>query len=370
MKFTCELCGGSNIERNDEGFVCTDCGCKYSMEQARKIFSDIKGTTNNSQLTQYLEIAQSALDSKNGQEAYSYAEKVLERDSSCSTAWYIKMCSIEFIAKIGNPKVEEVVSCSRQVVRTCKENGNTEMIEKTYTYLLNRASDLLSIATNLAIDTTMIENLTQSVMRVNPSNVTAQVISSDATTLGMMEALANGALSLKKEVPVEEIKSSNKYIELVQRAANGYITYCNSYVNRVTIYSAYLNDANLAERRMKISEFKQGLPTEISSNIPDSIDSGKEKAESNNGCYIATCVYGSYDCPQVWTLRRYRDYTLAETWYGKAFIKTYYAISPTIVKWFGNTNWFKSFWKNKLDQMIIKLQDKGIEDTPYKDRNW
>lgn len=21
-----------------------------------------------------------------------------------------------------------------------------------------------------------------------------------------------------------------------------------------------------------------------------------------------------YDCPQVWTLRRYRDYTLAETW--------------------------------------------------------
>lgn len=28
---------------------------------------------------------------------------------------------------------------------------------------------------------------------------------------------------------------------------------------------------------------------------------------SNNGCYIATCVYGSYDCPQVWILRRFRD---------------------------------------------------------------
>ncbi len=26
-----------------------------------------------------------------------------------------------------------------------------------------------------------------------------------------------------------------------------------------------------------------------------------------NGCYIATCVYGSYDCPEVWTLRRFRD---------------------------------------------------------------
>ena len=54
-------------------------------------------------------------------------------------------------------------------------------------------------------------------------------------------------------------------------------------------------------------------------------------------CYVATAVYGSYDCPEVWILRRYRDYTLAETWYGRAFIHTYYAISPTLVKWFGHT---------------------------------
>ena len=88
------------------------------------------------------------------------------------------------------------------------------------------------------------------------------------------------------------------------------------------------------------------------------------------GCYVATCVYGSYDCPQVWTLRRFRDYTLAETWYGRAFICTYYAISPTLVKWFGNTNWFKKLWKGKLDRMVAKLQSKGVEDTPYEDKNW
>lgn len=63
----------------------------------------------------------------------------------------------------------------------------------------------------------------------------------------------------------------------------------------------------------------------------------------SGGCYIATCVYGSYDCPQVWTLRRFRDYTLDATWYGKVFIKCYYAISPTLVKCFGNQKWFKTF---------------------------
>ena len=89
-----------------------------------------------------------------------------------------------------------------------------------------------------------------------------------------------------------------------------------------------------------------------------------------NGCYIATCVYGSYDCPQVWTLRRFRDNTLGTTWYGRAFIRTYYAISPTLVKWFGKTAWFKKLWKGKLDRMIAKLQAKGIESTPYDDKNW
>lgn len=93
-------------------------------------------------------------------------------------------------------------------------------------------------------------------------------------------------------------------------------------------------------------------------------------ASSSGGCYVATAVYGSYDCPEVWTLRRFRDYDLAEKWYGRAFIRTYYAISPTIVKWFGNTDWFKNMWRGTLDNMVSNLQNKGYESTPYNDREW
>lgn len=93
--------------------------------------------------------------------------------------------------------------------------------------------------------------------------------------------------------------------------------------------------------------------------------------ESNvqkGGCYIATCIYGSYDCPQVWTLRRFRDDTLDETWYGRVFITCYYKVSPTLVKWFGETKWFRIFWKSKLDRLVASLNRKGIEDTAYRDR--
>lgn len=92
--------------------------------------------------------------------------------------------------------------------------------------------------------------------------------------------------------------------------------------------------------------------------------------KSSGGCYVATCVYGSYDCSQVWTLRRYRDNILSSTWYGRLFIRTYYAISPTLVKCFGNRKWFKKLWRGRLDRMVAKLNAKGIENTPYQDKSW
>lgn len=96
----------------------------------------------------------------------------------------------------------------------------------------------------------------------------------------------------------------------------------------------------------------------------------RTRRSSKSGCYIATAVYGSYDCPQVWTLRRYRDNKLSTTWYGRAFIRMYYAISPSLVRLFGSSDWFKNMWKRKLDSMVDHLQKRGIESTPYKDRNW
>ena len=97
---------------------------------------------------------------------------------------------------------------------------------------------------------------------------------------------------------------------------------------------------------------------------------GSKNSTSSGGCFVATAIYGSYDCPQVWTLRRYRDYVLAKHWYGRAFIHTYYAISPTIVKWFGSTEWFNKVWHKKLDKMVESLKADGFSSSPYTDKDW
>lgn len=95
--------------------------------------------------------------------------------------------------------------------------------------------------------------------------------------------------------------------------------------------------------------------------------SNTSSRKSSGGCYIATAVYGSYDCPEVWTLRRYRDYVLKATWYGKAFIKIYYALSPMLVRVLGNKEWFKHFWRQRLDSLTNNLRRKGFSDKPYDD---
>ena len=54
------------------------------------------------------------------------------------------------------------------------------------------------------------------------------------------------------------------------------------------------------------------------------------QSQQKSGCYIATAVYGSYDCPQVLVLRKFRDEILSKSRCGRAFIKMYYFFSPPL----------------------------------------
>lgn len=82
-----------------------------------------------------------------------------------------------------------------------------------------------------------------------------------------------------------------------------------------------------------------------------------DKKSSGGGCYIATAVYGSYDAPEVMVLRHYRDTVLAETWYGRAFIKAYYLCSPPIANWLKDATRINSVVRRWLNAIVNKLQE-------------
>ncbi len=122
------------------------------------------------------------------------------------------------------------------------------------------------------------------------------------------------------------------------------------------------------ENIRKLLEYEPEKTIKKTNDPAENIQKDKDKDTSSGGCYIATAVYGSYDCPQVWTLRRFRDNILADNIFGRLFISIYYAISPTMVRLFGKKNWFRNFWRIWLDKLVTKLNDQGVDNTPYLDR--
>lgn len=147
-----------------------------------------------------------------------------------------------------------------------------------------------------------------------------------------------------------------------------------TYLQRAT----YVSDPTVAEEARKMLQSVQNIKRdrlarqanarwkEASQTSTPSSTSGSSST-SSKGCYIATAVYGSYNCPEVWTLRRFRDYKLAQYWGGRLFIKVYYAISPSLVRYFGKTKTFNHFWRYILNRMVESLHNQGYMDTPYDD---
>lgn len=88
---------------------------------------------------------------------------------------------------------------------------------------------------------------------------------------------------------------------------------------------------------------------------------------SATGCYIATCIYGSYDCPPVWILRRFRDQKLSRHPFGRLLIRGYYAISPRLVRRWGSRCGFRTWCRRGLDALVRTLYRHGFADTPYQD---
>lgn len=306
-QLTCEMCGGTDLVKDGGVFICQTCGCKYTVEEAKRMMIegtvDVQGTVkvdNSAFVQKYLENARRALSKNDWEEVEKYYNMVEQNVPNNMEAVFFSsfgkaMLSFTSDNFLRRDQVFGVLIKSTSIISDCYET-TTEDKEKT----LRLIGDY--------------------------------------------------------------VKQMNTYDFVYARDK-----YRGSDPGAISWHTRLLDKVKAAY----ITELKQISEKHDDAYIKELINKHEPApSPSSGGCYVATAVYGSYDCPQVWTLRRFRDYTLAETWYGRAFIRTYYAISPTLVKWFGHTEWFKKMWKGKLDHMVANLKADGVEDTPYEDRNW
>lgn len=497
-QLTCEMCGGTDLMKQDGAFVCQNCGMKYSVEEAKKMMIegtvDVQGTVkvdNTAFVQKYLANARRAKEKEDWSETEKYYNMVEQNDPTnieaifYSTFARVKQALLEAETKDKRQGVFNVLVKSVSIIDDNYDNAN----EEHHKLLFQIMDDIKGLKKGKIVPTTHLQEYVtkngygnivdrNQVVENDSLDVTYDMI--DQVSKAYEESAANIIAIQCEDLAKEEVLETaydtllkgysmfafyyfKEYAKKNTDSPVGYlgkavallaldnykssaneVAFASQYavsesdkedakrligmtasserrtllINAAAFYKyeavRYLVDLGseidakaqnnttalwyfcydnkgdseeaLAEER-KIAKllldkgasadvtrsdgvalYNKKTDSEIASMIRakyPNIETGK-----SGGCYVATAVYGSYDCPQVWTLRRYRDYTLAETWYGRAFIKTYYAISPTLVKWFGHTEWFKNMWKGKLDRMVSKLQTNGVESTPYEDKNW
>ena len=88
-QLTCEMCGSTELIKQDGLFVCQFCGCKYSVEEAKKMMIEgtveVKGTVkidNTESVEKYLINARRAMEREDWEETIKYYSLVEENDPS------------------------------------------------------------------------------------------------------------------------------------------------------------------------------------------------------------------------------------------------------------------------------------------------
>lgn len=130
-QLTCEMCGSTDLIKQDGVFVCQVCGCKYSVEEAKKMMVEgvvqVEGTVkvdNSDKEATYKGMAINAYNSGNTKEAYQYFLKVLEiNPTDYQSIFYKGMCQW-WETSLANPRVGEAVAAYYQAEHLIPEESS------------------------------------------------------------------------------------------------------------------------------------------------------------------------------------------------------------------------------------------------------
>ena len=125
-QLTCEMCGSSDMIKQDGVFVCQTCGTKYSVEEAKKMMVEgtveVTGTVkvdNSDAIVNYLDMARNAYDAGNKKEADEYCNKIIEMDTSNWEAWYIKGQAVGWQSTLLNIRIPETINAFSKALDNC-----------------------------------------------------------------------------------------------------------------------------------------------------------------------------------------------------------------------------------------------------------
>lgn len=336
-KVSCDICGGNDLVKLDGVFVCQSCGCKYSADELKQAFVQTDSTTISS-LEQKLKNAETLMqleEYRKAEDVYKTLLSDFPGDWRCwwglynSAKSYKGLPNGRMFADFARPNEEYYINA----LKLAPEDAKKYIIRIHDSYWAEYYNSVL----------------------YDDSNGRSCYFGPKPAILTELEKQAQESADL-----CNQVKHPHRLLETLTntKIECQNIRFCEIRKHSVKIFATVKNNVYDKYENRHITIITDKEISDIN-NILKTFDDG--------GCYIATSVYGSYDCPEVCVLRQFRDNVLADNLLGQTFIRIYYIISPTLIKLFGNTLWFRLFWKRFLDRAIKRINSKNFITRYHED---
>lgn len=151
----CEMCGGSDLIKQDGVFVCQSCGCKYSVEEARKMMVEgtveVQGTVkvdNSAFVEKYLQNARRAKMKEDWEETEKYYNMVEQNDPSNIEAIFYSAYAKAKNSLIDSDfyKREATFKVLQNCVSIIDDNFDVEKDEENKIIIGNISKDIIEMA--------------------------------------------------------------------------------------------------------------------------------------------------------------------------------------------------------------------------------
>ena len=320
---------------------------------------------NSHMIQNWINMGLSAYNSGNNQEAYSYFTKVIENDPANWKAIFYKGMAAGWQSTMAKPRITEAMDgivAAQEILLTISDISQEEKD-------LNIILFAVEIYGNIKAYFKLWADYSWNHNNDYNADRRIEVVYKMINCLKYMEF----PFYLLEQNP-SPLMANNPKAESIKHEMRKFMA--SELCIWICSYDAYWSDYKettllywglSVKDKQKYIDIYDNLLTEIRKVEPDFKDKifrdepssvcKPKTATAKSACYIATAVYGSHDAPEVLMLRKFRDDILANYFFGRLFIKLYYAISPPIANKLKYAKRINKIAKRLLDRFVFWLEN-------------